>query len=211
MNPVQLGKSAMPRKPDPVLEKKIVAAAARLLDRGGEEAITLRAVAKEAGTTTPTIYERFHDRDELIRQVVVLATEQIMAVLQPKLSIEGMFEEYLRYCRAYPMRLNLTVGTFGKRYVAGEPMPAFDLLRFRITTQIGIKGKECEDLALTIASLAFGTAQGVIAAGKRTRHAAEFQRASLHALRMLLGAFSRKKAALRAPRSRPRGINQKHQ
>jgi AcrR family transcriptional regulator len=180
----------MPRKPDPVLEQKIVAAAVRLLDRGGEEAVTLRAVAKEAGTTTPTIYERFRDRDELIREVVVLATEEIVAAIQPKTSIEGMFEEYLRYCRAHPMRLNLTVGTFGRRYVAGEPMPAFDLLRFRITAQIGIQGRECEDLALAIASLAFGTAQGVIAAGKRTRHAKEFHRASVEALRRLLGAFS---------------------
>ena len=184
---------AMPRKPDPVLEQKIVAAAARLLDRGGEAAVTLRAVAKEAGTTTPTIYERFHDRDGLIQQIVVLATEEIVAALQPKTSIQGMFEEYLRYCRAHPMRLNLTVGTFGKRYVAGEPMPAFDLLRFRITAQIGIRGRECEDLALAIASLAFGTAQGVIAAGKRTPHAKEFHRASLQALRRLLGAFTRKK------------------
>src|SRR5215472_17535011 len=113
----------MPRKPDPVLEQKIVAAAVRLLDRGGEEAITLRAVAKEAGTTTPTIYERFRDRNELIRQVQGLVTEEIVAVLQPKLSVEDVFEEYLRYCRAHPMRLNLSVETFGRRYVAGEPMP----------------------------------------------------------------------------------------
>src|SRR6516164_9104387 len=80
----------MPRKPDPVLEQKIAAAALRLLDRGGEEAITLRAVAREAGTTTPTIYERFHDRDELIREVVALATEEIVAMLRPKASIEGI-------------------------------------------------------------------------------------------------------------------------
>jgi len=181
----------MPRKPNPVLEQKIVAAAVRLLDRGGEEAVTLRAVAKEAGTTTPTIYERFRDRDELMREVVVLATEEIVAAIQPKDSIEGMFEEYLRYCRAHPMRLNLTVGTFGRRYVAGDPMPAFDLLRSRITAQIGIQGRDCEDLGLAIASLAFGTAQGVIAAGKRTRHAKEFHRASVQALRRLLGAFRR--------------------
>ena len=127
------------------------------------------------------------------RQVGDFATEEIVAALQPKTSIQGMFEEYLHYCRAHPMRLNLTVGTFGKRYVAGEPMPAFDLLRFRITAQIGIRGRECEDLALAIASLAFGTAQGVIAAGKRTPHAKEFHRASLRALRRLLGAFTRKK------------------
>ena len=194
----------MPRKPDPVLEQKIAAAGLRLLDRGGEEAITLRAVAREAGTTTPTIYERFHDRDELIREVVALATEEIVAMLRPKASIEGMFEEYLRYCRAHPMRLNLTVGTFGKRYLAGDPMPAFDLLQSRISAQIGIRGRGCEDLALAIASLAFGTAQGVIAAGKRTRHAAEFQRASLQALGRLLGAFQRGTKAQSHPR--PRGL-----
>jgi AcrR family transcriptional regulator len=180
----------MPRKPDPVLEQKIVAAAVRLLDRGGEEAVTLRAVAKEAGTTTPTIYERFRDRDELIQQVVILATEEIVSTIRLKTSIEAMFEEYLRYCRAHPMRMNLTVGTFGRRYVAGEPMPAFDLLRSRITAQIGIKGRENEDLALAIASLAFGTAQGVTAAGKRTRQAKEFHHASVQALRRLVAAFS---------------------
>ena len=194
----------MPRKPDPILEQKIVAAAVRLLDRGGEDAVTLRAVAKEAGTTTPTIYERFRDREELIQQIVVLATDEILAALQPKTSIEEMFDEYLQYCHAHPMRQNLTVGTFGKRYVAGKPMPAFDLLRSRISTQIGIKGRDCEDLALAIASLAFGTAQGVIAAGKRTRHAKEFHRASLEALRRLLGAFSGGKGRRRSPSGKRR-------
>jgi AcrR family transcriptional regulator len=193
----------MPRKPDPNLEQKIVRAAVRLLDGGGEEAVTLRAVAKAAGTTTPTIYERFRDRDELIRHVLGLVTDEIVARLQLTVSIEDMFEEYLQYCRTHPMRLNLTVETFGRRYVAGEPMPALDLLRSRISAQIGIRERECEDLALAIASLAFGTAQGVIAAGRRTQHAAEFQRASVAALRMLLGAFSRKKAGRRMPQSRP--------
>jgi AcrR family transcriptional regulator len=192
----------MPRKPDPDLEQKIAAAALRLLDGGGEEAVTLRAVAKAAGTTTPTIYERFRDRDKLIRHVLGLVTDEVLARLQLKVSIEDLFAEYLRYCRAHPMRVDLTVETFGKRYVAGEPMPALDLLRSRISAQIGIQGRECEDLALAIASLAFGTAQGVIASGRRTRHAAEFQRASMQALRMLLAAFSRRKLKHKRPLKR---------
>lgn len=192
----------MPRKPDPVLEQKIAAAALRLLDRGGEAALTMRSLAREAGTTTPTIYERFRDRDELMRRLVNLATDEVVAILEPKASIEDIFQAYLRHSRAHPMRLNLMVETFGKRYVAGEPMPALDLLRSRISAQIGIDGRECEDLALAIASLAFGTAQGVIAAGRRTRHAAEFQRASLQALRMLLVAFSRTKLKRKHPRKR---------
>lgn len=120
------------------------------------------------------------------------ATDKVMAFLETEESIEGMFREYLRHSRSHPMRLNLMVATFGRRYVSGEKMPAFDLLKSRISAQIGIQGRASEDLALALASLAFGTARGVIAAGRRTQHAAEFQRASLQALRMLLGAFSKR-------------------
>ena len=57
----------MPRHPDPDLEQRILAAASRLWARGGEKALTMRAVAKAAGTTTPTVYERYRDRDDILR------------------------------------------------------------------------------------------------------------------------------------------------
>ena len=189
----------MPRLPDPALESHVIAAALRLLDHGGESAITARAVAKEAGTTTPTLYGRFPSRDALMRKLVNHATEEIVATVAPMKSIEEIFREYLRYSEAHPNRLDLMVRTFGERFVAGEKMPAYDLLKLRIQEQIGIRGRSCEDLALAIASLAFGTAQGVIASGGKTRQAADFRRASLDALRMLLGAFSPVKKA------RPKG------
>lgn len=180
----------MPRVPDAELEERIVDAAMRLLDSGGGGAITLRAVAKEAGTTTPTIYQRFRDREVLMERLVDKATEEVMAILQPMASVEAIFREYLRHCRAHPMRVGLMVETFGARYVAGERMPAFELLQSRIVDEVGIKGRECEDLALAIASLGFGTAQGMIAAGSDTMHAAQFRRTALHALVRLLAAFS---------------------
>ena len=65
----------MPRLPDAALEERIVAAAIRLLDRGGESAITLRAVAKEAGTSTPTIYQRFPDRATLMKKLIGQLTD----------------------------------------------------------------------------------------------------------------------------------------
>ncbi len=188
----------MPRLPDAELEARIVAAAMRLLDRGGEEAITLRAVAKEAETTTPTIYKRFRDRDVLMEQLVDQLTDEMMALLQPSKSIGAMVRTFLDESQARPKRVGLSVQTFGARYVAGESMPAFELLQSRIVEEVGIRGRECEDLALAIASLAFGTAQGMIAAGSDTRHAEKFRRTALHALGMLLAAFSRK-ATDRAP------------
>jgi AcrR family transcriptional regulator len=183
----------MPRLPDAELEAKIVAAAMRLLDRGGESSITLRSVAKEAGTTTPTIYQRFRNREDLMKGVVRRATTELMDVLEPASSIEGIFRIYLRDVTTRPNRMGLMVETFGSRYAAGEEMPAFELLQSHIAEEIGVKGRECEDLALAIASLGFGTAQGMIAAGSDSTLAGKFQRSALHALRMLLGAFSRRR------------------
>jgi len=180
----------MPRLPDAELEERIVAAAMRLLDRGGEPSITLRSVAKEAGTTTPTIYQRFRNREELMKGVIRRATQEVMDILEPTVSIEGLFRAYLLHARTHPTRVGLMVETFGARYVARERMPAFELLQSRIVEEIGIKGRGCEDLALAIASLGFGTAQGMIAAGNDSRHAAQFRRTAVHALRMLLIAFS---------------------
>jgi AcrR family transcriptional regulator len=180
----------MPRTPDPGLEDRIVAAALRLLDRSGERAITMRSVAAEAGTTTPTIYERFRNRDALMRSMIAHGTTEAMAVLQPVESVEELFCEFLRFNCARPLRFNLSVETFGARLVAGETTPVLELLKSWLTSELGVTGKKCEDLALAIASLMFGTVRGMIAAGKDTHHASELRRASLSALRLLLSAFS---------------------
>ena len=72
----------MPRHPDPELEQRILDAASRLWARGGEKGLTMRAVAKAAGTTTPTVYERYHDRDDILRSLRV-QTMSSFAPLQP--------------------------------------------------------------------------------------------------------------------------------
>ena len=190
----------MPKRPDPELEARIVAAAMRLLDHGGEHAITMRSVAVEARTTPPTIYERFHDRDALMKRVLDEATRQLLAVVEPENSVEGVFGAYLRFNAARPMRFNLTVETFGTRLVAGEKMPVFDLVRSRVHQELGTKPRESEDVALAIASLLFGTVRGMIAAGADTHHARELKRTSFSALRKLLAAFSEQPSIHRRPR-----------
>jgi len=171
----------------------------RLLDKGGDDAVTLRAVAKEAGTTTPTIYERFPNRDRLMEGVTDRVTEDLLEVLRPCKSVRAMFFAYLRESRAHPARASFEVRTFAARYVRGQETPGFDLLKSRLTEEIGIKGSAAEDLALAIASLAFGTAQGMIAAGSDTRQALQFQRSAVRALQILLEVFEgsqHRKAAL---------------
>lgn len=52
------------------LRADILAAATDLLDRGGARAVTLRAVARRAGITAPSIYPHFPDLPALMRALV---------------------------------------------------------------------------------------------------------------------------------------------
>src|SRR5437773_11811716 len=56
----------MPRKADARLQGRILDAAYRLLSQRGEDALTLRAVASACATTTPTLYERFSKKEDLL-------------------------------------------------------------------------------------------------------------------------------------------------
>src|SRR5258708_10198683 len=56
----------MPRKADARLEGRILDAAYRIWSRRGEHALTMRAVANASGTTTPTLYERFSNKEDLL-------------------------------------------------------------------------------------------------------------------------------------------------
>lgn len=51
------------------IRERIVAAATRLLQEGGVDAVTTRAVAAEAGVQPPTIYRLFGDKDGLLDAV----------------------------------------------------------------------------------------------------------------------------------------------
>lgn len=59
------------------LRADILAAATGLLDRDGERAVTLRAVAREAGIATPSIYPHFPDRPAILLAVVRVAFAEL--------------------------------------------------------------------------------------------------------------------------------------
>ncbi|WP_018334240.1 TetR/AcrR family transcriptional regulator [Actinomycetospora chiangmaiensis] len=59
--------------------ERIVAAAARLLESGGEEAVSTRAVSAAAGVQAPTIYRLFGDKQGLLDAVVSRGFEDYLA------------------------------------------------------------------------------------------------------------------------------------
>jgi AcrR family transcriptional regulator len=179
----------MPRTPDPDLELRIARAAMRLMDGQGAQAVTMRAVAVAAATTTPTIYERFADRQALLDAVSFLWEEEILEELRKARSVEDIAERFIRLSCKHPRRFDLTVDTFGSRLASAAPQPGLDQLRQRLEQETSARGAERESLALAIASLAFGVTRGMIAAGPNHRRARDLKKACFSALRLLLASF----------------------
>jgi AcrR family transcriptional regulator len=87
------------------LRDELIAAAARLLDRtGDEEALTLRAVAREAGVAAPSVYLHFASKDALIRAVVAAHFAELRQAIVAAAATEDEPATRLRtaclaYCR----------------------------------------------------------------------------------------------------------------
>lgn len=64
-------------------EDQILTAAARLLEKGGVEAVTTRAVCEAAGITAPTLYHHFGDKGGLLRAVVARGISAFMDQKRP--------------------------------------------------------------------------------------------------------------------------------
>jgi|SRR5580692_7742126 len=85
----------MPRHPDPDLEERVLRAADTLWKRGGEKALTMRAVAQAAGTNTPAVYRRFKDREDLIRGLLLRIAKRIRQQFEQGETMEQMAEAYV--------------------------------------------------------------------------------------------------------------------
>jgi AcrR family transcriptional regulator len=94
------------------LRDEIVDAATALLEEtGSEDAVTLRAVARRAGISAPSIYDHFGGRGELLAAVLARAFAQFRDVLSfvaqqrvrsPRRRVELLAEAYLRFAREQP-------------------------------------------------------------------------------------------------------------
>ncbi len=95
------------------LREEIVDAATRLIDAGSE--VTLRAVAREAGISAPSIYDHFADVEQILAAVVARCFEELTATIQsaqdaamgPVERLEATCRAYLSYCERRPARYSL--------------------------------------------------------------------------------------------------------
>ena len=155
----------MPRHPDPDLEQRILGAASRLWARGGEKALTMRAVAKAAGTTTPTVYERYRDRDDILRALRLKTRRELFAALSVTRTLREAFQRQLEFALENSHAYEVLFDGVAKPPSLHEPWPTFNLMRDRIAKRLGGTPRQHTRLMLAVWSLMHGTAMLIIRGG----------------------------------------------
>lgn len=152
----------MPRHPDPDLEQRILSAASRLWARGGEKALTMRAVAKAAGTTTPTVYERYRDRDDILRALRIKTRAELFAALSSTRTLREAFQRHLDFALEHRHAYEVLFDGVAKPPSLHEPWPSFNLMRERLAKRLGGDSRQHTRLMLAIWCLMHGTAMLII-------------------------------------------------
>jgi AcrR family transcriptional regulator len=153
---------SVPRHPDPELEQRILTAASRLWARGGEKALTMRAVAKAAGTTTPTVYERYKDRDDILKALRLKTRSELFAALNQTHNLSETIQNYLRFALDNTHAYEVLFDGVGRPPSLHESWPSFNLLRERLSQRLGGTPRQHNRLMLSIWSLMHGTAMLII-------------------------------------------------
>jgi AcrR family transcriptional regulator len=89
-----------PRDPAPT-RAAIVAAAGRLLESGGPDAVTLRSVGAEAGVSRSASYRHFDDKADLLRALAAQALIELALRIRHDAEREGHPSRLHRGCAAY--------------------------------------------------------------------------------------------------------------
>ncbi len=155
----------MPRQPDPQLEQRILDAACRLWSRGGQKTLTMRGVAKAAGTTTPTLYERYHDRDDILSAVRLRTRAELFAAVNNTRSLQQACERYLEFALAHRHTYEMLFDGFAQPPSLHEPWPTFNLLRHRVSQRLGGNPRSHTRLMLSLWALMHGTVMLLIRGG----------------------------------------------
>ena len=114
------------------LREEIVGAATRLLDGGTEQSVTLRAVAREAGITAPSIYSHFADRESILLAVAQYGFAELERLLRdaavgladPVGRLRAVCAAYLDFAERWPGRYRILFGAAWDARQSVERVPA---------------------------------------------------------------------------------------
>lgn len=193
----------MPRKADTRLEGRILNAAYHLWRERGERALTMRGVARAAGTTTPTLYERFVNKGDLLSLLRRHARLHLFSAINPSRTPVEVCRRALDFFTAHPNDYRLISEDWAIAFARKEDMPAFEFMKQRIAAQLGGAPKQHTPLALALVALLHGTATLLLSADAQEKLSRDFRRACILACEALIRCASRQAArSKRARRAR---------
>jgi AcrR family transcriptional regulator len=190
----------MPRHPDPDLEERVLKAADVLWKRGGERALTMRAVARTAGTNTPAVYRRFKNREDLIRGLLYRIVGRLRQQFELGETIEQMAESYVEYALKLPNEYELFY-THGRlmspRRGRGTPRPIresrpnFDFAEKLLAKRFGGNSDDHTQTALALWAVLHGTSSLLLTKSIPEGHEEALREACRAGVKALLEAAAR--------------------
>jgi len=128
----------MPRLADEHLEARIVQAAHRLWRTHGAKNLTLRSVARAAGTTTTTVYKRFRNKEALLLALAEMVQARITASTTSAATIEECYRRFLQFADEHPHEYQLLWGPAWAELLGPErPRPIKTWLLERFAARFG--------------------------------------------------------------------------
>ena len=180
----------MPRKADADLEGRILDAAYRLWSNRGEQALTMRAVARASGTTTPTLYERISNKGDLLSLLRRRARLNLFSAIKPARTPAQVCRRVLDFFTAHPNDYGLISDDWAIAFARKEHMPAFEFLKRRLAKRLGGDAMQHTPLALALVALLHGTATLLHSADRHKKISRDFRRACISACEALIHAAS---------------------
>jgi AcrR family transcriptional regulator len=186
----------VPRKADAALEGRILDVAYRLWSKGGEHALTMRAVARTAGTTTPTLYERFKDKDDLLDFLRDRARQKMFRAVERASSPVEVCRKGLKFALSHGNEYRLFSSDWAIRVGRKEPLPTFTFLKQRLAEKLGGLPDQHAQLALALVALVHGTAMVLLAEGVTPRVSREMKQACIAGCETLIVPTAGAKATI---------------
>lgn len=190
----------MPRHPDPDLEDRVLRAADALWKRGGTKALTMRAVARVAGTNTPAVYRRFRDRNDLVRGILLRVAERVRKYFEQGETLEAMCAAYLDYALKNPndyrlffeeaRLLNVPKGRGAPRPIR-ESRPNFGFAEKMAAKELGGTPEDHTTLALQMWAMLHGAAMMIIGRAIPEGHEEELKAACRLGVKALITTATR--------------------
>jgi AcrR family transcriptional regulator len=197
----------MPRKADTRLESRILDAAYRLWSNRGEHALTMRAVARASGTTTPTLYERIPNKEDLVSLLRRRARRNLFSAIRPSRTPAQVCQRGLDFFTAYPNDFRLISEDWAIAFARKEHLPSFEFLKRRLALQLGGKPDQYTPLALALVALLHGTSTLLHSADTHKRISRDFRLACISACETLIHAAGTKRRPINKPSRRPRAAS----